>query len=176
MSSAKALISPLDGFLEPMIGVPAWGVKRGHGSFLTFEFGEPSLVVEERQSAEKGLRRSTYVQGQSHLWIYCCHWRAMQDDQQLARSEDTNDLMDRATATLYGQKLMAVSVGAKTGHSRFTFDLGGSLETWPYGDDRTDEQWIVHRGAEAFAYRADGLYSHGPGDKTPELERWLPLA
>jgi hypothetical protein len=175
MSSAKASASPLDRFLEPIVGVPVWGVKQGHGSFLTFEFGEPTLEVRERQSAEKGLRRLTYVQGQSHLWIYCCHWRAMQDDEQLAWSEDTNDLIDRAAATLDGQKLLAVSVGPKTGQSRFTFDLGGSLETWPYGDDPTDEQWIIHRGAETFAYRADGLYSHGPSDRTPDSERWLPL-
>lgn len=175
MNSANALTSPLDRFLGPMIGVPAWGVKQGHGSFLTFEFGEPTLEVQECQSAEKELRRSAYVQGQSHLWIYCCHWRAIQDDKQLAWSEDTNDLIDRATTTLDGQKLMAVSVGPKAGHSRFTFDLGGSLETWPYEDNSTDEQWIIYRGAETFAYRADGHYSCGPSNRSPELERWLPL-
>ena len=63
---------------------------------------------------------------------------------------------------------MAVSVGPKRGHSRFTFDLGGSLETWPYGEDPTDEQWIIHRGTETFAYRADGHYSHSPSESLPE--------
>ena len=159
-----------------MIGIPAWGVTQGHGSFLTFEFGEPKLDVQERKSAEKGLRRSAFVQGQSHLWIYCCHWRAMQNNEQTAWSEDANEHICRATATLNGQKLMAVSVGPKTGHSRFTFDLGGSLETWPYGEDPTDEQWIIHRGTETFAYRADGHYSYGPSDRLPETEIWLPLA
>ena len=176
MSSAEASISPLDRFVRPMIGVPTWGVQQGHGSFLTFEFGEPKLEVRERQSEEKGLRRSAYVHGQSHIWIYCCHWRAIQDGEQLAWSEDANSLIGRATATLNGQKLLAVNIDANQGRSSFTFDLGGSLETWPYGDDHTDEQWKIYRGAETFAYRADGLYSHGSSDRTPELVRWLPLA
>lgn len=170
-----AASSPLNTFIGSMLGLPAWGVKQGHGSFLTFEFGEPKLEDEERHSADKGLRRSAYVHGQWHLWIYCCHWRAIQDGAQLASSDDADTLIGRATATLNGQKLIDVRVAPDEGRSNFTFDLGGSLETWPYGDDSTDEQWTIHTDIEAFAYRADGLYSCGPSNTPPDLERWLPL-
>lgn len=158
-----------------MLGLPAWGVKQGHGSFLTFEFGEPELAVEERHTAERGLRRSAHVHGQWHLWIYCCHWRVVQEGLQLAWSEDADRIIGHATAVLNGQKLLAVNVAPEEGRSTFSFDLGGSLETWPYGDDPADEQWTILATGEAFAYRADGTYTRGPSSTPPDLDRWLPL-
>jgi hypothetical protein len=139
------------------------------------EFGEPRLKVHERHGSDRGLRRSAYVQGEWHLWIYCCHWKAKQDQEQLAWSEDTDELISRAADRLNGQKLIAVRVDPTTGRSSFTFDLGGSLETWPSGNDPTDEQWMVLKENEALAYRADGLYKRGPSDTLPDQERWLPL-
>ena len=85
-------------------------------------------------------------------------------------------MIGRAAAALNGQKLTAVNVVPAEGRSTFTFDLGGSLETWPYGDDPTTEQWFIHGSTDVFAYRADGYYSQQPGDTSPDQERWLPLA
>jgi hypothetical protein len=158
-----------------MFGLIAWSVSQGHGSFLTFEFGEPKLEVAMHQLPENGFSRSANLRGQFHLWIYCCHWRALQDVTQLAWSEDAPDVIGSATARLNGQRLVAIKVEPTNGRSTFTFDLGGSLETWPYGDDPTDEQWIILTGGEAFAYRADGLYNHQPIGLWPAEERWLPL-
>ena len=155
--------------------MPTWGVKKGYGSFLTFEFGEPTLEVTEQQSLEKGLRRMAFVQGQWHLWIYCCHWRVLQDGKLLAESENENQAIDRATATLNAQKLTALSITPDEGCSTFTFDLGGSLETWPYGDDPSEEQWFISTHAETFSYRADGYYSCEQSETPPELERWTPF-
>jgi hypothetical protein len=158
-----------------MLNLPAWGVQQGYGSFLTFEFGEPKLEVRERVSPEKGMRRSAHVHGQWHLWIYCCHWRVLQHGTQLAWSEDANEVIGRATATLNGQKLLGVSIASDNERCTFAFDLGRLLETWPYGDDPTDEQWIVLTDAEAFAYRADGTYACGPSDTPADLQCWLSL-
>lgn len=158
-----------------MLGLPAWGVKQGHGSFLTFEFGEPTLHIEERNSPKRGFSRSVYVRGQWYLWIYCCHWRIFQDGTELAWSENDDNVIARATATLSGQKLIGIGVTPDDGRSVFTFDLGGTLETWPYGDDPSTEQWIVMTDTEAFEYRADGAYSCGPSNTPPNRVRWLPL-
>lgn len=176
MNSKPVAPGPLDAFVSPILGLPAWGVKQGHGSFLTFEFGQPKLEVgEPRQSKELGLRRTAYVQGEWHLWIYCCSWRALHEGTQIASSDDADEAIRRATGLLNGQKLMAVEVSPTEGRSTFTFDLGGSLETWPYGDDPTTEQWFIHSSADVFSYRADGLYSKESGDTLPDQERWLPL-
>jgi hypothetical protein len=175
MESTSEALSPLDDFVGPMLGLPAWGVKQGYGSFLTFEFGQPKLVVVERKSGERHARRSVYIQGQWHLWIYCCHWRAFQDDAQLACSDDANEQIGRAAAILSGQKLTAIRVDPAQGRCTFELDLGGLLETWPYGDDSSDEQWTILTDTEAFGYRADGFYHRDPIDTKPNKERWLPL-
>lgn len=160
--------------MDPIVGLPAWGALQGHGSFLTLDFGEPKLEVHERQKDGCTIRKA-YVRGQWHLWIYCCHWRILKDGAQLAWSEDADEDIERSTAALNGQKLLGVTVSPDEGRSTFGFDLGGSLETWPYGDDPTDEQWIILTEAEAFAYRADGTYSQGPSSTPPDAERWLSL-
>ena len=168
--------SPVDAFVGPILGLPAWDVKQGHGSFLTFEFGQPKLEVRERQSGDGRLSRSAFVHGEWHLWIYCCHWRLLQDGSQLGWSEDAEEVIGRAAASLNGQKLLAVNVVPAEGRSTFTFDLGSSLETWPYEDDPTTEQWFIRGSTDVFGYRADGLYSQQPGDTSPDQKRWLPLA
>lgn len=175
VNSASTCPVPLGTFIKTLLGLPTWGVKQGHGSFLSFEFGRPKLEVIERHSPEKGLRRSAYVYGQWHLSIDCCHWRALQDGAQLAWSEDTYQVIRRATASLNAQKLLDVRVAPDDGRSTFTFDLGGALETWAYGDDPTDEQWAIITDTEAFSYRADGQYSWGLSSTPPDLEQWSPF-
>ena len=176
MSAASSCPTPLETFIRPMLKLPAWGVKRGYGSFLTFEFGQPTLKVDERHSPENGLRRTACVLGQWHLWINCCHWRVLQGGKLLAESEDVSQAIDRATATLDAQKLIALSVAPGHGRSTFTFDLGGSLETLPYGDDPTDEQWTISTDIQTFSYRADGHYALGRSETPPDLERYSPLS
>jgi hypothetical protein len=158
-----------------MLDLPAWGVRQGHGSFLTFEFGKPKPEVAERQSSGRGLRKSAYLHGEWHLWIYCCHWRVSQDGTQLAWSEDKNELIALAVAALNGQKLIAVRLDPGKGRSTFEFGLGRSLETWPCGAHPMDEQWIILTETEGFTYRADGFYSRGPKDTPPAQEQWFPL-
>ena len=49
------------------------------------------------------------------------------------------------------------------GRSRFGFDLGSALETWPY-DDRVLEQWMLYcPGSKVFTYRSDGRANFKPG-------------
>jgi len=168
-------MNPLDSFTLPMIGHVAWGTKQGYGSFVTIEFGEPELKIHEWHSDERGLRREAYVQGQWHIWIYCCEWRVFVDDQAIAWSEDGREDIARATANLDGQKLSKIAVFPSAGRSRFEFDLGGIVETWPVGDDPTTEQWYIYGPDSVFAYRADGQYSLQPADTPREMTRWQSL-
>ncbi|WP_110032380.1 hypothetical protein [Hoeflea marina] len=124
----------------------------------------------ERKS---GLRRSAFVEGEWRLWTYCSHWLARENGIQLAWNEDEDWLTARAAARLNGQKFVKVAVDPTERRATFTFDLGGVLETWPYGDDPTHEQWIMFSRDEVFAYRDDGCYSRHPRVAPPE--QWLPL-
>lgn len=165
MSGQAADPNPLATFLRPLLGLPCWGVKQGHGSFLTFEFGERGLDPRRPDG------------GEWHLWIYCCHWRAVRAGRQLAWSEDSRGLIGQTVTMINGQQLLAVKVDPDRGRSTFHFERGDSLETWPYDDDEEDddEQWLVMSRGEAFSYRADGFYSCGPSNTPPDRIRWLPL-
>lgn len=162
----------LQDFVAPFLGQPVWGAQQGYGSFLSLEFCDPELIVREWQSDGKGLRRQAHVRGRWHIWIYCCEWRFTAHGDQIAWSEDARDDIARAMGMLNGQNLNGISLDPEAGKSRFTFDLGGQLETWPTGDDATEEQWFIYGLGDVFGFRADGSYSKQPGDTPRESERW----
>ena len=165
-----------------IVGKPCWGVKRGLGSFLTFEFGEPHLEVHEpRESTAESkkvrdlmARRMVYVRGQWHLWIYCCDWSVFDGSGKLVGNTSSKRAIDRAAAYLNGQALVASALIPRGMRTVLEFDLGATLETKPY--NRTDEQWMLYEPeGKVLTVRADKHYSYGAGDREREKVRWLPI-
>ncbi|MBN3728806.1 hypothetical protein [Burkholderia sp. Ac-20379] len=170
----------------PVYGHPAWSVKQGHGSFLAFEFGSPSLRIREPASASPHAservkasmaRRRVQVVGNWHLWIYCCHWVISFHGKEMAHSESPNTMIGLAVELLDGQKLVSAARGAEQGSWLFTFDLGGALRTWSYGEDPTDEQWLLYEreSGRVLTVRSDDHYAYSREDERPENTRWLPI-
>lgn len=112
--------------------------------------------------------------GSWHLWIYCCNWSIALSGNEATDSESPADAIAFATERLDGQKLLSVARGSTPGSRAFAFDLGGELKTWPYGDDPSDEQWLLYERASGnvLTVRADGLCSYGAGSRTPDDEEW----
>jgi hypothetical protein len=157
--------------------VPCWNVRQGYGSFLTFEFGDPHLIVEEHilHLKDRPPRRVVTVRGAWHLWIYCCSWSIRQQGRTIATSASSERKIRSANSYLHGQALTKVSVDVVRGRSVFDFDLGGSLVTRRYDQDA--EQWMLFEPTgQVLTIRADGRYAYRPGDTPPEQTRWLPLA
>ncbi|RYE64621.1 MAG: hypothetical protein EOO83_00690 [Oxalobacteraceae bacterium] len=173
------MIGPVDcppalaSFVKPILGLTAWGVEhRSYGSWLAFQFGQPSLEIRELKS-RRG--RTAFVRGQWELRTNCCNWKIVQDGEQIAWSEDDREIMARGAYKLNGQNLVRVSVPGNDGCSFFQFDLGGSLETWPYGDDDKDEQWTICHESQYFNINASGGYSLVQGDTALDGEQWIAL-
>ncbi|HEY9789259.1 MAG TPA: hypothetical protein V6D22_02590 [Candidatus Obscuribacterales bacterium] len=158
---------------------PCWNAKQGHGSFLTFEFGEPSLVVNEYQRTSgkpgpdenpKVSRRTATVRGQWHLYIFCCHWKITFNDGTEAASDSSREEIEKALAKLSGQILSKATVAPRNGSSQFVFDLGGKLQTMPYEENTRSgephENWMFFEAENVLTYRADGKYAFHPPDKT----------
>ncbi len=157
---------------------PCWNPRQGHGSSLTFEFGEPHLIIEERNSkrSQYGKRRNATVRGEWHLWIYCCHWNISLEGRLAAHSESSREIIEIALAHLRGQILTKVSVTPRTGASSFEFDLGGRLETRRYEHFNDDGEpypsWMFFDNQEhVLTYRADGKYAYQLSIKP--TESWL---
>ena len=177
-------VDPLTTAFSPLIGKPAWQVRRGHGSFLTLEFGEPHLKIREPMPDANSWvlrRRKITIKGDWHLWIYCCDWRIRAAGKAIARSSGSMKRIDAAAREVDGQRLVSVEVDPGKGTSSFVFDEGAVIETWPWKEDvdkATDpnEQWFLSmKSGDWLAYREDGHYSLGPGNRTPDEHIWLPL-
>jgi hypothetical protein len=168
---------------KKLYGKPCWGVKQGLGSFLTFEFGKPHLVIREpivaSPKASKKVRetlamRGANIHGEWHLWIYCCTWEFLLHNKQIAHSESSDKRILRATRTLNGQKLVLFSIEPRSGRCTFEFDLGGVLETRPFS--RTHEQWLLYEpSGKVLVLRADKRYSHHLGSRPDSEKDWKPI-
>jgi hypothetical protein len=164
-------------------GKPCWSVKKGYGSFLTFEFGEPHLVVREpiiasktaSQRVRKALaRRRAFARGQWHLWIYCCRWKVLSRGKTVAHSESSDTKIKRAADFLNGRKFIRFSILPRTLQCIFEFDLGGTLKTQPYGKE--SEQWFLHESSKkVLSLRADSRYRYIRSDVPGKENQWKPL-
>lgn len=177
--------------LRPVLGRTSWLVKHGHGSFITMEYGEPRVDVREplllpvliAGAPARALQRHAFVHGEWHLWIYCCEWSLLLEDAQLAHNESDDITMNRALSVLNGQVLQAVDIEPVNGRTRFTFDLGCSLLTYPAPPGTYDdpvEQWMLYSrsgpGLSVLNIRGDGTYSISDGRQKPGERHWLPIA
>lgn len=178
-------MTKIDDVFKPILGKPCWQVQQGYGSFLTFEFGEPRLHIQEPRQAstqvaeklrKRWARRNIYVHGDWHLWVYICGWRLFLNDEELANDSSTRKTIKNALLEIDGQALTSVTI-KKSFVSVFEFDLGGRLEITPNYDDyeKDSDLWLLYEpSGYVFTLRADGKYSHAPGDGSIEKE-WKTL-
>jgi hypothetical protein len=156
---------------EPIRGLPGWSVRLGHGSFVTFEFGEPRVEVHEVRTGPLFVageridvpKRQAYVHGEWHLWIYICEWSLSWRDRQIAHSESTDVEINRALGVLNGQSVTGVKAGTVDGCSTFAFDLDCVLTTRPFDDS---EQWMFFQpSGDVLTLQADGRLVTNRGDE-----------
>jgi hypothetical protein len=156
---------PIQSAFASVVGLPAWSVRRGYGSFVTLEFGETRATPHGHPP-----------RGDGHLWIYCCRWRLLIGGTQIACDESSDAEIDAAVARLEGQPLAGVS--NDNGATQFRFSVA-VLETWPYDDtedwprDGTDTWMFFAPSGNVLTYRADGAHSLEPSDTPPEETVWF---
>jgi hypothetical protein len=178
-------LSIIDDVFRPILGKPCWQVNQGYASFLTFEFGEPRLHIQEPRQASKQAseklrkrwaRRHIFIHGDWHLWVYICDWRILLNDEEIANDTSTRKTIKNALLEIDGQVLTSVTI-KKSHISVFEFDLGGKLEIIPNLVDyeKTDELWLLYEpSGNVFTLRADGKYSRTPGDGSVK-DKWKSL-
>jgi hypothetical protein len=83
--SADPTMEEVINSFAPLVGELVWQARRGHGSFLTMEFGWPHLLVREPISAVHSVsarvrrnleRRAVAIVGDWHFWVQpnFAHW------------------------------------------------------------------------------------------------------
>lgn len=181
-------VDPVADAFAAVLGRPSWLVRKGHGSFVTFKFGEPELEIREPHlgsvyidgAPPKALQRSTQVHGQWHLWVYSCDWSLSLGEARIAHSESDAITLARALHVLNGQARTAVSVDPSNGATRFVFDLGCTLTTTPattgtYSGEPVEQWFLYEPSGHVLTVRGDGMYQRELGASRNESGRWLPL-
>jgi hypothetical protein len=174
---------PIQKAFAPLIGLPAWLVRKGHASCLTFEFGQPHLKIRQPIMSPSGSeqarrllsKRSISPRGEWHLWIYCCHWRVLSDRNEIAWSESPEQAIVKAARELDGLLLTKVSVDRVGRTSEFAFESETTIQMWPYDEDDSPQWMLFTQSGDVLTYRADGLYSLGPSNQPADEEQWQPL-
>jgi hypothetical protein len=110
----------------PIAGLPCWQAVGEFGTYLTFHFGTPKVVVTEPSEAIRH-RRLAGVEGQYVLRLEASQWVAFQDGGKVAHSESPREDVREAAARLQGQKLIVLTVCTQPAGGEFVFDLGGRV-------------------------------------------------
>ncbi len=159
---------------QQLYGLPCWGVHYARALNLSMNFGEPSLRVREpyitnsKNPIVQGLaaRRRIAIRGKWWLWIYCCHWRLSLGDEQAVTSASSDRKISRAIAILQGQKVVSVAVEARTGATRFSFDLGGVLDCRRFNQTSDADLWTLYKpNGYVLATQGTGTFSHQRGSE-----------
>ena len=164
-----------DEVFRPIIGKWVWQVRRGFGSFLTMEFGEPHLEVRQPRTLSGDdvsdrvkrnfQKRRVSIVGQWHLWVQYCDWSITTTDAKVSNRETDTMKIDSCLEELDGQALVAVVEDAACATCTLRFDLGAVLELSPSLDSDDNDLWTVHYlHKSVFGYRSNGTVVAEPAE------------
>jgi hypothetical protein len=144
----------LKAVFQPLIGKLVWSVRRGHGTFLTMEFGEPHLDVVEptethanasEEIKRHSTRRHVDLCGDWHFWLQHCHWLVTTLYCKAGSEDFGEEMLTAALQELDGQRLVSVERGEIPSSAILKFDMGGQIVIWPAGyAEPDDDQWSLH--------------------------------
>jgi hypothetical protein len=139
---------------RPLAGQLVWSVRRGVGSFLTMEFGEPHLSIREpitprvsRSAKVQRMlkRRRVFIEGDWHFWIQWGHWKLRTAHGSLDFQAPSGSPLDECLADLDGQRLVSARADRPGKVAVWEFDQGGLLEIGHSGQEDEEPQWSLHR-------------------------------
>jgi hypothetical protein len=131
----KASPSDIDRYFGPVLGQHPKRSRLGHGSFLTFDFGQ-------------AFKQNHRFQYEWHLWIQHVDWQLLRKRQQIANSESKRQVIQTAIARLETKVLKQVIHDPRARETRFVFSGDSSdaeLICKAYSDARDDEySWALY--------------------------------
>jgi hypothetical protein len=147
-------INQITEIFKPLLGEVAWNVKLGIGSFLTMEFGNSISI----SSSDK--------RGEWYLWIYCGGWYLENPNGVFIGSEDSRDNIGKEIQVLEGHKLINILISTVAFETRFVFDDGIVLHTFPLSFFDDCESWKLFTPVKkVLLINPNGEWSYELADK-----------
>jgi hypothetical protein len=124
----------IDEMLHLLVGQFVWSVRRGFGTFLTMQFGEPHRVVYEPRQASENVsaavrralgRRLISIKGDVSLFIQDSQWSIFTTDAAVNWDSDEALVHEMIVNHLDGQKVL--SAVRRADDTVLEFDLGTTL-------------------------------------------------
>jgi hypothetical protein len=117
-------------YAEPLarfVGQECWRARRGHGAFLTFDFG--ALIQDGRF-------------GEWHLWLYFGDWLITSGDTAVCDWLASDKEIERAVGRFAGRSIVRVEIEDSSGTARFVFSDNLAVTVKPSNADRQgDAAW-----------------------------------
>lgn len=169
----------IESIIKPLINQFTWNAEKGHGSFLTFEFGKPKLKFEtpRLQSLYSKpwndfIKRDVTIHGELHLWIYCCNWNIIIRGKRIVFEESSDKEIEMAMAFLNGQRLISVNINVEKSSTRFKFDLDTELVTYNESYDSGAEMWMLYTGENVLTFNNLGECSFHHENTSPSNQKF----
>ncbi len=155
------------GWLRPLRGLPCWNAQRGYGSFLTMEFGAPRLDI---RGPTPKRHRHVFVKGAYHLWIQMCDWTIEANGTELANSESSDEVIDKAMRQVDSRYLERLRLDARNKSAALTFESGVTIAMQAFDDWEPDldwDIWLLFGPDHIIAYDLSGAlsYNNREGDE-----------
>jgi hypothetical protein len=122
--------------MEGVLGLKAWNVSLGIGSYVTMDFGEP---VEVRISS-----KLTITRGQWHLWVQYSPWRIEARNKVIAGSDDPREKLERAVKYFEGLALQSIVLTPPAPDVAFVFEDDVVLKLFPFNFTGEFEDWYLY--------------------------------
>lgn len=155
--------------LQQLLGELVWSAKRGHGTFITMEFGTPHLVVREPiksksttpQVVRHLARRHVSIHGDFSLFIWDSRWSISTKDQTVGLDTSEN-VVREVLRDLDGQRVTAVNFAEAD--TTLEFDLGITVRLGKsiFPTEPKSDLWSLARfGSSSLSLLNDGSIVRG---------------
>lgn len=130
----KTEINKIKELISPIIGLRAWGISLGQGSFITIEFGE-ALQPDKKTGIQHG---------QWHLWIYNSSWRIENENNVLVGSEDSREKIKNEIKKLENLPLKNIDFLLPSMDTTFEFENSIKIRAIPLIFHEDYDYWILY--------------------------------
>jgi hypothetical protein len=134
--------------IQPLLGQRCWNPSLGHGSFLTFDFGnikEPARITMINKKGIKGkVPKMIPPSGEWHLWIYMGFWEIWHENQMLVDAEDERKNIESVIHSFGGLALQKILMYPEDEQFDFVFELNHILKVYSSDNRLQDEKlWML---------------------------------
>ncbi len=122
--------------VSELLSMPLWGIRRGIGTFLTFEAGRL-----DRERSSEGVDH-----GEWHLWVRMAFWRVIRGSRIIASAMEDEDDIDGRDDIFDGQRsiIESVTVGRAFHDLSIRCSEGLAIEVFVATSRPDDEQWAIY--------------------------------